>query len=97
MNTIKRQHSATFKASVALETIKEAESITAICSHHGIHPTQANRWRQQALSGLPTIFSDRPATAAQRTDELIEKLYTQIGKLQMELDWLKKKTGPSPG
>lgn len=97
MTTIKRHHSPAFKASVALEALKEAENITAICSRHGIHPTQAHRWKQQVLENLTTLFSDTPVRDLQQKDTLIEQLYTQIGKLQTELDWLKKKTGPSPG
>jgi putative transposase len=94
---MKRHHSPAFKASVALETIKDSASITTICSRHGIHPTQANRWKQQALAGLQTVFSETPVRDLQQKDALIEQLYTQIGKLQTELDWVKKKTGPSPG
>lgn len=97
MNTVKRHHSPAFKATVALEVLKEAEKITTICSRHGIHPTQANRWKQQVLQNLTTLFSDAPIRDLQRKDERIEQLYTQIGRLQTELDWLKKKNGPSPG
>jgi len=94
MTTIKRHHSPSFKASVALEAIKEIDSITTICSRHGIHPTQANRWKQQALTGLATIFSDAPVRDLEAKDALIEQLYTQIGKLQTELNWLKKRLAP---
>ena len=97
MNTIKRHHSPAFKATVALEALKEVENITTICSRHGIHPTQANRWKQQVLENLTTLFSETPIRNLQQKDELIDRLYTQIGKLQTELDWVKKKTGPSPG
>jgi transposase-like protein len=97
MTTTKRHHSPSFKASVALEVLKEAEKLTAICSRHGIHPTQANRWKQQVIDNLTVLFSEAPVRDLQQKDERIEQLYTQIGKLQMELDWLKKKTGPSPG
>lgn len=91
MNNIRRQHAPSFKAKVALELIKGVEPVTAICSKHGIHPTQANHWKQQMLNGLELIFSETPSKIIEQKEELIEKLYQQIGKLTVKRDWLKKK------
>lgn len=91
MGNIKRQHSAFFKAKVALDLIKEIETIPAICSRYSIHPTQARRWKSQALEGLPVIFEDKIKPELKEKDELIEELYKQVGQLKVECDWLKKK------
>ena len=94
MGNIKRHHPPAFKAQVALALIQESDTIAAICSQHGIHPTQAGLWKQQALAGLATIFADGPTHALKHKDQLIEELYRQIGQLKVDLDWLKKKVGP---
>jgi transposase-like protein len=93
MGNIKRFHPASFKTKVALELIKGADTISAICSKYSIHPTQAGRWKEQALQGLETIFSEQRKNSLREKDILIEELYKQIGQLKVELDWLKKKSG----
>lgn len=93
MGNIKRFHSAAFKAKVALDSIKESDTIIALCSKYSIHPTQAGLWKQQALTGLESLFSGRPKNDLRAKDEKIDELYRQIGQLKVELDWLKKKMG----
>lgn len=87
----KIKHSNSFKVKLALEMIKGVESVAQICSRYGIHPSQAHKWKQQAVKGLETIFADNPDSALREKNELIEELYKQIGQLKVELDWLKKK------
>jgi transposase-like protein len=60
---------------------------------YNIHPTQIQRWKQQALQALPEFFSNTAAKAAHDKDKEIEELYKHIGQLKVELDWLKKKSG----
>ena len=91
MGNIKRFHSPNFKAKVALDMIREADTIATLCSKYSIHPTKAGHWKQQALAGLETIFSGRADNDLKAKDEMIEELYKQIGQLKVELDWLKKK------
>lgn len=93
MMTIKRKHSASFKAEVALALIRGQEQISSICSRYGIHSSQAHRWKEQALAGLESFFSNRPGQELQHKNEIIDELYKQIGQMKVELDWLKKKTG----
>jgi putative transposase len=95
MGNIKRFHSAAFKSKVALDLIREADSIAALCSKHSIHPTQAHRWKQLVLSGLESVFSEKQADTLKEKDHIIEELYKSIGQLKVELDWLKKKMGTS--
>ena len=91
MGNIKRSHPAAFKAKVALDLIKEVDSLAAIASKYSIHPTQARQWKIQMLNNIEALFSDKPSTALKEKDELIDQLYRQIGQLKVELDWLKKK------
>ena len=96
MNNIKRVHPASFKAKVALEVIKEIESITQVCSRYSIHPTQAKQWKQQLLANVENIYSGKPSQTIKAKDEMIDELYKQIGQLKVELDWLKKKLSVWP-
>ena len=91
MGTIKRSFTPAFKAKVALDLIREADTIAALCSKYGIHPTQAGKWKQTALAGMELGFSDTPVRELKAKDLVIEELYKQIGQLKVEMDWLKKK------
>ena len=87
----KIKHSNSFKVKLALEMVKGTETVAQICSRYGVHPSQAHKWKAQALEGLEVIFSGKPDSAIKEKNELIEELYKQIGQLKVELDWLKKK------
>src|SRR5258708_24195876 len=90
---IKRQHSAEFKTTVALELLKELDTLPKIASKYGIHPTQARRWRELAKEGLKNIFNGKPPDAkAAEKDKRIEELTTLIRQKEIELYWVKKKT-----
>lgn len=91
MGNIKRQHSNSFKVKVALEMIKDAETVANICSRYAIHPSQAHKWKHQALDGLLVVFTDKIKPELKEKNELIDELYKQVGQLKVELDWLKKK------
>lgn len=93
MPTTKRQFSAAFKAKVALELIQERETVAQICSKYQIHPTQARKWKEQAIASLEVGFSDSQAEALKAKDVVNDELYRQIGKQKVELDWLKKTLG----
>lgn len=93
-STIKRQHQSAFKVKVVTEMLTGVKTVSQICSEYAIHPTQAQRWKQQALSFFENSFSSQVFTAKlKQKDEFIEELYKQIGKLKYEVDWLKKKMG----
>lgn len=91
MGNIKRKHSSSFKAKVAMEMIRDADSVASICSKYSIHPSQAHKWKKQAVEGLQLIFTDKPKSELREKNKLIEELYKQVGQLKVELDWLKKK------
>jgi putative transposase len=91
--SIRKQHNSGFKAQVALEAIKNQNTIAEIASENGVHPSQVNKWKKQALDGLPGIFSGKHDNGKQDSEKLQAELYQQIGQLKVELDWLKKKVG----
>jgi putative transposase len=89
----RKQHSAEFKARVALEAIKGLKTVNELATEHGVHPTQIHQWKKQVLDELPGIFSSRRAQSQKEQEDLTASLYQQIGQLKVELDWLKKKSG----
>ena len=87
----RRRHSPEFKAKVALEAIKGQKTVNEIASEFGIHPNQVSAWKRELLQGLETLFR-QPNSKEQREHEALQsELYEQIGRLNMELEWLKKK------
>ena len=80
---------------IALEAIKEQKTIQEIASHYGVHPSQVTNWKRQAIQGAPELFADRRSQPDTSEEALKAELYQQIGQLQVELDWLKKKSGLS--
>lgn len=91
----RRQYSAELKTKLAVEAIKGQRTIQEIASHYGVHPNQVLQWKKQLLAAGPEIFSRSRLLQAKADEELLAELYEQIGKLQVELDWLKKKSGIS--
>lgn len=89
----RKRHSAEFKAKVALEAINGMRPIHEIAAEHGVHPNQISQWKRQALDWIPEVFTRKRGTAGADESALRDRLYQQIGQLQMELEWLKKKTG----
>jgi len=91
----RRSFSAEMKARIALEAIKEQKTIQEIASHYGVHPSQVTKWKRQTIEGAPELFADRRSQPDTSEEALKAELYQQIGQLQVELDWLKKKSGLS--
>lgn len=88
--SMRKQHNSGFKAQVALETIKNQQTIAEIASEYGVHPSQVNKWKKQVLDGVPSIFSGNHDKRKHDDKKLQGELYQQIGQLKVELDWLKK-------
>lgn len=89
--TVKRQHSAAFKARVAFEALKGEKTLAEISSQFGVHTTQINRWKKELAEGMADIFADKRKKRDVDQVQLIEQLYKQIGKKEVENEWLKKK------
>lgn len=90
MGKIRRNYSASFKAKVALETVKKEKTISQLSSEYGVHSNQITQWRKRMLEELPDIFSKNRQKKEKGAEELQAELYQQIGQLKVELDWLKK-------
>jgi transposase-like protein len=91
----RRNFSAEFKARIALESIKGQRTVQEIASHYGVHPNQVTNWKKQVIDSLPQVFADQRLRGNESDETLKAALYQQIGKLQVQLDWLKKKSGLS--
>ena len=93
MQRQRNQYTGTFKAKIALEAIKGQRTVQELASHYGVHPNQITNWKKHLISESATIFSGgRERRDATEEAEKAE-LYQQIGKLQVQLDWLQKKSG----
>ena len=95
MKRQRKQHSADLKAKIAVEAVKGQRTIQEIASHYSIHPSQVTQWKKQLVEGASEIFTHGREHHAEAGEELKAELYQQVGKLQVELDWLKKKSGLS--
>ena len=85
----RRKFTGEFKAKVALEAIKGQETINQVAGRYEVHPHQVTQWKQQLLRQAPAAFEQPLVVKDQEGVE--EQLYEQIGRLKMELEWLKKK------
>ena len=88
-----RKHSSKLKAKVAVDAIRERETLPQLASKYQVHTSQVSKWKKVLLDGLPGLFESSLNSHGDGQKELIEQLYQQIGQLQMELQWLKKKCG----
>jgi transposase len=87
------RHSAEFKAKVALAAVKEAQTVSELSSHFKVHSSQIHAWKRELLAGASTVFSSPGEKLSQQRDSAASEaeLYEQIGRLKMELEWVKKK------
>ena len=92
MGQQRRRHTAEFKAQVAVAALKEQQTLNELASAYGVHPVQVAQWKKQALAGLPELFASRRARAQEDAEARQAQLYEEIGRLKVELDWLKRKT-----
>ena len=90
MNKRKR-YSAEFKAKVALDALKELKTLSELASQYQIHSVQISTWKKQLLDGSALIFKNSTNNHQKKQQNLEAHLYQEIGRLKIELDWLKKK------
>lgn len=95
MRKPRRNHSAAFKARVALEAIRGERSVAEIAARHEVHANQVSTWKTQALESLAAVF-DKGAGEADNEAQ-IQALQAKIGQLTMENDFLERALGKFPG
>ena len=91
MTDKRKQYSNQFKFKVALEAVKGLNTINEIASDYRVHPSQVKSWKKQLLMEGPTVFGQNAVRQGQEQAARETELYEQIGRLKMELEWLKKK------
>jgi len=90
MGKKRKKYSAEFKAKVALTAIKNEMTTAELAARFGVHPTMIASWKRSLLEGAVDIF-DKNQKSRKQSEEQIDELYRQIGKLQVERDFLSKK------
>lgn len=90
--TPRRRHSSAFKVQVALEALKGQKTLNELASAFGVHPVQIAQWKRQLLDASAGVFEGGSASRRGHDQEqLVAQLYQEIGQLQVEVDWLRKK------
>ena len=87
----RKTHTPAFKAQVALAAVRGAETVNELASRYGVHPTLIHGWKKQLLAGAEGVFGSGAKAATRDTEEQQAELFEQIGRLKMELEWVKKK------
>jgi transposase len=88
MKATRKKHTAAFKAMVAIEALKERETLAELSKRFEVHQAMISRWKQEFLARSSEIFSTNPPEENFEAER--EKLYAKIGQLEVERDWLKK-------
>jgi transposase-like protein len=94
MSKKRRRFSAEYKLRVALDAAQGQQTIGELANRHNLHPTQISQWKRQLLAGGADVFNGHGAKGQADPEVVQAELYEQIGRLKMELEWLKKKAAP---
>jgi transposase len=92
MTQKRRQFSSEFKARVVRAALREDKTLAQLASEFDVHPNQITEWKRQALDTLPEVFSKKREHQQQDQQALVDRLYRQIGELQVDVNWMKKKS-----
>lgn len=88
MKTERRKFSAAFKAQIAMEAIKERETLAELAKRFDVHPNMISKWKQEFIERSSEIFSNKAPEENFEAEK--DRLFAKIGQLEMERDWLKK-------
>jgi transposase-like protein len=86
----RKRHSAAFKAKVALEAAKQTRTLAELARTYQVHPVQISQWKKQLLDGVESLFHDGRHREHDDHQAVQAELYERIGRLNMEVEWLKK-------
>lgn len=92
MSRKRRSFGAAFKAKVALAACRGDKTTAQLAAEYEVHAGQVTAWKKQLLAGAPELFEDRRGNRPDETSASDQELYEQIGRLKMEVEWLKKKS-----
>ena len=87
--------SGEFKAKIALEAVRGIKTVNEIAQEYGVHPTQVGQWKRELQEQAAGLFEVKRGVRPVDQSASPDRLYSEIGRLKMELDWLKKKSGVS--
>lgn len=89
----RRVHAAEFKAKVGLEAVRGVKTVSEIAQEYGVHPVLVGQWKKEILENAGALFDAKRGPKPVDASSPEDKLYSEIGRLKMEVDWLKKKLG----
>ena len=87
-----KKHTAEFKAKIAHEALKDEKTVNQIASEYQVHAAQVSQWKKQALETILEGFKSKKEQSKTEDGPTKDELYSQIGQLKVEVDWLKKKS-----
>jgi transposase-like protein len=87
----RKRHPAAFKAKVALEAAKQTKTVAELAKAYQVHPVQISHWKKQLLDGAEGLFRDGRKREREEGEAVQAELYEKIGRLNMEIEWLKKR------
>jgi putative transposase len=90
----RKQYTPAFKAQVALAALKGDRTVNELAGQFGVHPTLIHEWKKHLLAGAEVVFANGLKADTGDAEARQAELYEQIGRLKMELEWLKKKVAP---
>ena len=93
---IRKTFTPAFKAKVALEAIRGVKTANEIAQEYGVHPVQTGQRKRAITEQAGALVEATRGRKAGDDGMPADRLYSEIGRLKMELDWLKKKSGVSP-
>ncbi len=91
MGSGRKQYSAEYKFEVALAAVRNDKTVSQLASEYEVHPTQIHEWKRQLMKEGSQVFGQRTAGEEAAAKNRENELYEQIGRLKMELEWVKKK------
>lgn len=91
MGRKRQRHSDSFKAKVALDALRGVKTLSELSSEYGVHPSQICAWKKHVQGHVADLFASGGSGGAKSEEELTAPLYEEIGRLRMDMKWLRKK------